>query len=506
MPFRRFDWKSQPGDSLAMARILGVMIVAGLLSALLGCSAQNVQIGLPRGGDQQKQIERQLAMNAEEPPGAAKLPEMTDAGHERLGDDAARQGNFQLAMIHYEKASAENPNNLSVRYKKGVLLLSRGMNDAAAAEFQELLKRQPDHAFAHEGIGQARFAAKQYNEAEKHFRKALQLNPRLWKPHAFLGIAFNYQNRPAEAVSEFTAALRIKPDEGILYNNLGVAYSLMGNHEKAVEAFQKASRTAVPNKKKIYNNLGVSLCELGRWTEAQEAFKQGGSEAQAYNNLGCMLLKKGEIDKAITLFEKALEVSPGYYDQAAENLKRASLESYRKGATGADHTASARIETIEIVETDIPPPTRAKEIPPPPPKEPSSLTGAPSSRRGGDGTGSQAATREAASPAGPPTVQNPSPVQPALPKAMDNYRADEAASPDPAPTPSASGKNPSTTPPVLTEGKGQAEEPPLSGSTSQDETPLSRDGGIMAEPDIGPNTEKPEVDQDDQGRVRQMRI
>ena len=165
-----------------MVRIFIVILTAGW-----GCSAQNLRIGFPGSDDRQKQVDRQMARNAEEPQAAAKLPEMTDASYEVLGDEAVRQGNFQLAMMRYEKASAENPKNVTVPYKMGVLLLSRGMNEAAVGQFQELLKKQPDHALAYEGIGRARFVGKQYTEAATQFRRALQLNPSLWRSHALSG-------------------------------------------------------------------------------------------------------------------------------------------------------------------------------------------------------------------------------------------------------------------------------------------------------------------------------
>jgi tetratricopeptide (TPR) repeat protein len=54
-----------------------------------------------------------------------------------------------------------------------------------------------------------------------------------------------------------------------------------------------------------------------------EAFKKGGGEARAYNNLGCIYLRQGKFEEAIHLFEKAIEIEPGFYARASENLNKA---------------------------------------------------------------------------------------------------------------------------------------------------------------------------------------
>ena len=164
-----------------------------------------------------------------------------------------------------------------------------------------------------------------------------------------LGIILDYQNRPSEAVQEYKAALQLKPDEGGLYNNLGIAYSILGDYERAVTAFQKAVRTGTANKNKTYNNLGFALCQAGRYAEARDAFKQGGNEAQAYNNLGYMLLQKGEVDQAISSFQKAVELSPGYYDQAAENLKKAQMLLYHDRYSGAEEPPGSVTKGPQVI-------------------------------------------------------------------------------------------------------------------------------------------------------------
>jgi tetratricopeptide (TPR) repeat protein len=68
--------------------------------------------------------------------------------------------------------------------------------------------------------------------------------------------------------------------------------------------------------------LGLAYANLEQYSKALQAFKQGGEMAQAYNNLGCIYLKKGMFEEAVHCFEKAIELEPGFYATANENLKK----------------------------------------------------------------------------------------------------------------------------------------------------------------------------------------
>ncbi len=304
-----------------------------LISSFWGCASKNARTGSLRlqGNDYEKLLQRQTAKSSLEAPTPDKLPAMTDAEHERLGDTYFRQGNLERAFVHYEKALRMNPNKTLIRHKQGVIFLARGGNQEAIEAFQEVLKKEPHHALAHEGTGQAFFRMGRFPDAKRHFQQALKGNPKLWKAHNLLGIIHDYERRPEAAIEGYQAAIALKQDEGLLYNNLGISYSLMGEYGKAAVAFKEALKTS-PSHRKIHNNLGLVLSKLGKYEEALEAFRRGGDEAQAYNNLGCIYLYQGEHQKAIRSFEKAMELAPTFYAKANENLKRAKTASLKESS------------------------------------------------------------------------------------------------------------------------------------------------------------------------------
>ncbi len=321
------------------------MALVFLVSGVSGCAGKGAQDlsgsmgSLFKQDRYEKLLERQQASMPPELDAAKKLPEMTEADHERLGDRYYTEGKLEMAFLQYSKVLQKKPDDAMVLCKRGMIFLRKGMNDSAMKDFQTVLGKDSAHALAHQGMGQALFKMKNYGEAEKHVQQAVKSNPRLWVSYNFLGIMYDYQEQHQKAVDSYKAAINAKSDEAPLFNNLGVSYSLMGDNEKAVEAFRQGLSIS-PRDRKIGNNLGMVLCKLGRHVEALEAFKTSGDEAQAYNNLGCFYLEGGEFDKAIRAFERAIQLRQDHYAQAKDNLRKA--ETALQAAAGASGPESRK--------------------------------------------------------------------------------------------------------------------------------------------------------------------
>ena len=69
------------------------------------------------------------------------------------------------------------PEQLASHYYLALVARDQG-NDAEAIEMLErLLQRYPDHAPSCEALGGLLMSAQRYDEAERHLRKAVRLNP-----------------------------------------------------------------------------------------------------------------------------------------------------------------------------------------------------------------------------------------------------------------------------------------------------------------------------------------
>lgn len=333
-------------------RLSGLFSLALVLPVLVagGCGGKGAQDpsgsmgGLFKQDRYEKLMKRQDASTPPELDVAGKLPEMTEADHERLGDRYFTEGKLEMAFLQYSRVLQKQPENPMVLCKRGMIFLARSKSDLAMKDFQAVLAKDPAHALAHQGMGQAFFRMKNYAEAEKHFQQAVKGNPRLWVSYNFLGIIYDYQDRHTQAVESYKAAIGARQDEAPLFNNLGVSYALMGDNEKAVDAFRQGLNLS-PRDRKIGNNLGMVLCKLGRHFEALEAFKTAGDEAQAYNNLGCFYLEEGELEKAMRAFEKAIELRQDNYAQARDNLRKA--ETALQATSGGGAAESRRTSPVK---------------------------------------------------------------------------------------------------------------------------------------------------------------
>lgn len=310
---------------------LGDKILVSLIILLImgpfGCaSAKNMAQNLINKESEYKRImqqqQRQKALIDEQEEALKRLPEMTADSHEKLGDYYLQKGDKGRAFINYSKSLELEPKHTSARYKKGMLLLEKGVTDEAKKEFETIIENRPEYALAYQGMARVSLKLGDAEKAEDHFRMALYKDFRLWQAHNFLGIIFDRQKRHADAQTEYKSAIAIRPDIGMLFNNLGLSYYLSGEYEKAVLAFEEALRKS--GDKKIFNNYGLALMKLGKNNEAFEAFMKADSEAAAYNNIGYMYMIEGKKEEAKKSFKKAIEINPQFYVRAYENLQKAN--------------------------------------------------------------------------------------------------------------------------------------------------------------------------------------
>jgi len=256
---------------------------------------------------------------AQQQPAAKK--EYTADEYEKMGDDAFKRDNLEFAFLNYARALKLKPDRQNLRCKRAWVLLAGDFNQEAGQEFRAVLEKDPESAAAREGLGQACFQMKRYDEAREQFNQAIHLDVRRWRAHNFLGIMYNHAGDHAQAIEQFKAALAVQPDSGIIYNNLGMAYSMAGDYGAAMAAFNRAYELGAPREKTL-NNFGLALAKSGNVDGAREVFVEAGDEARAYNNLGCVCLARGDYANALQFFEKAVSLAPDNAGTAEKNLKK----------------------------------------------------------------------------------------------------------------------------------------------------------------------------------------
>lgn len=211
--------------------------------------------------------------------------------------DALRAGDQDKALDLFGKALAKlegDPAKLmDAHYNTGVILMQKGDLAGARKAFEKTLALKDDHRDALVNLGAILKRQKKYDAAIKHYREALAKVPR----------------------------------DPIIMNNLIVAYRLNKQYKQAEKTGHKLLARA-PNNVEAYKNMTLIYFDQGKYEMAELLCINAGKmlekqrkknpdvpdDAGIYNNLGMIYLKMKQPRKALTQFNKALEVDPDSID------------------------------------------------------------------------------------------------------------------------------------------------------------------------------------------------
>ena len=157
-----------------------------------------------------------------------------------------------------------------------------------------------------------------YEEAEKAFRRVVELQPTLSPTWANLGHVYNKLKRPSDAVAAYRRAIDLDPENATLYQDLGHVYSDMGESTKATEMYETGAQFAGNEDPKEAAQsqyfIAVDHLNSGRNSEAMEALRKtlatDPEHADAHYYVGVLLLQVNRMEEALDHLEKHLEFAP----------------------------------------------------------------------------------------------------------------------------------------------------------------------------------------------------
>ena len=184
--------------------------------------------------------------------------------------------------------------------------------------FGHVLAVSPRSKIAHLNLGYILADRGELDEAVKHYRQSLQLDPDYPSALFDLAEALSRQGKLDEAIQSYRHFIRINHSlfalRLVAYNSIGIILAKQGKLEEAAEFYRQAIEIA-PTFAEAHNNLGYILAGRGKLDEAmghyRKALDLNPAFALAHVNLGDALVLRGEVDEAIGHFRKALESAPG---------------------------------------------------------------------------------------------------------------------------------------------------------------------------------------------------
>jgi tetratricopeptide (TPR) repeat protein len=171
--------------------------------------------------------------------------------HELNAETLETQGKWDEATAEYNQILKSNPDLPGIHYRLGRIILSQPATpntvEDARKEFRAELQIDPNNAGAEYVLGELARQQQEWDEAILHFERAIQLDASF--ADAFLGLGYSLKalGRYAEAVGPLESAVKLQPENPTAHYQLSIAYGKTGQKEEAkreMELFQRTSEKA----------------------------------------------------------------------------------------------------------------------------------------------------------------------------------------------------------------------------------------------------------------------
>ena len=260
------------------------------------------------------------------------------------------EGKVDEAIKAYETSLSLAPNNARYLMSLGVLYYRQKQFAKAAAAFTSAWDADPKMAKAGYNAGVAYLNAGMSHQAEEILTRVVAADPQNGTVHIALGSALERNGKTAQAIESYkngyncSAAVSQKADAAA---KAGVLYFNEGNYADA-EIWLNNS-LIVAKEPKTEHNLARVYVEQGRAAEALP-YARAAADAEPQNAVYAFTLAQafeaaGETESAVSSYQKAVELNPGYLDAMInlgalyDRLQRyAEAESILKTAVAEDES------------------------------------------------------------------------------------------------------------------------------------------------------------------------
>lgn len=240
-----------------------------------------------------------------------------------LGMDKAKDAKKLLADL-----KTPEPVNANIELWQGKIAESLGDSKGAVTHFRNAITLEPKLFRPYMALAQHYTSTKRPGEAVGVLVEAEKNVAITAEVRRTLGWAELQGNRVDDAIEQFVAALEMEPRDSSAQFGLAVAYRRKGMLEEAAAELRKAEALDA-------KFPGLAL-ERGRLAEAggdldaaaanyREALKEAPNDAALKSRLGAVLMLSGKLDEAETLLREVLEAQ-AYSAEAEHYLGRIALD------------------------------------------------------------------------------------------------------------------------------------------------------------------------------------
>ncbi len=255
-----------------------------------------------------------------------KLARLLTQVHPRSGAAWAVRGDIYQAVGEkakakdaYVKALEFEPGNLQLWQNSLQLLTELNRPDSVLLIAEEALEVYPNQAviYYYNGLGLLR--KRQYEEATYVLEQGKRLSGSNLQLIAvfngLLGEAYNGTGEFEKSDRAFEATLENDPENYSVMNNYSYFLALRGEKLDRAESLSELAVKKNPDNIQFLDTYAWVLFNRNKYKDAarvmEKVFKAGNVSAVHYEHYGDILFKLGEVEKAVSQWKKALELSPG---------------------------------------------------------------------------------------------------------------------------------------------------------------------------------------------------
>ncbi|RAL22929.1 hypothetical protein DL240_08535 [Lujinxingia litoralis] len=260
-----------------------------------------------------------------------------------LGMAAFQAGQSSTAAEHMEEALRIDPTFTDAAYLLGQVYQMRSKNyEEAARAYRRALDIEPTNAQYAYRLGTALVDLGKLDEAATHFERAVANDDGFSRAWFRLGLTQDKLGRHHQAVASYTRAIETNPrlrmskedPGGEHYHALADLYLRFGLSDHAVRVYENGVRNNATSTR-LLHGLGVARMEIGRFEEAAQSFvatmEQDPGHASANFNLAVAHHERGDSAGAVAQLERFLGSGAATEDPARQAAAQALLAELSDG-------------------------------------------------------------------------------------------------------------------------------------------------------------------------------
>lgn len=199
----------------------------------------------------------------------------------------ARNRDYRSEEALWRLTAGQRPLNARAHANLAHALLARGADGEARAHLETALRLRAHNPRAEVMLGDVEYRAARYDEAARHYARAVAMNPGLAMAHNRLGTVFDVTGDLERAMGHYRDALERDPEYAEARYNVGRLHERAGRLDEAITEFRGAARVDPLH-------------------------------ANAHYRLGRALRRRGDLAGAAAALGRALAVDPRHTDARRE--------------------------------------------------------------------------------------------------------------------------------------------------------------------------------------------